>query len=838
MTENDQDATLPVQKRPSVRAKRMGRYELLERLGKGGMGIVYRARDTKLDRPVAVKLLLGDLERDRETRKRFLREARAAGELNHRNIIQIYDFGEDGGRAFIVMELLEGVSLNELLERQPDLSIDRKLQIMIEVCDGLAFSHSRSIVHRDLKPANLFVTTDRQVKVLDFGLARIVSSNLTRSGIVFGTPDYMSPEQVCGKVVDERSDIFSLGAVFYQMLSGRKPFAAKTLPEVMRKVLTKEPAPLTHAEAPSSLARFITRSLQKDPLKRYQTVDELVADLRGIEPDEPADTAARGGAPRQIDRYQIRERVGRGGMGVVYRARDPVLNRDVAIKSMLVDFGVDRGARARFQQEARAAARLQHPNIVTIYEFGEKDDSPYLVMEFLGGDDLEGLMTRDPPLSLERRLDIVAQVCDGLAFAHEQGVVHGDIKPGNVRVLEDGSVKLLDFGIATVRKTDAPSGTFAGSAAYASPEQLSMERVDGRSDLFSVGVLAYELLTGRQPFTGDSPPAVAYQILNRAPPWLRSIAPQLPEALATIITRALQKQPAQRWSSAQELGGALRAEARRIAEQPGPGRHPARRRTTTGGPPSDRVGHLDLRGEPQGSTGGDQLADVSLHGAGSATLDASRPRRRMGGAVGAVLLVAATGVGGYYAFRVLGGDQPTAAAAIEEARAVDDPANEGTVASAPVERRRRLTGVLTYDPISESALVPVAPVPVETPAPVMLQVTSTPSGAAVSLDGQDTGETTPASFPLDERHPETIALSLEGYEPISESVPAGEGEPVELAFELTREETFGRVVLSGPYRFEVWDDDRRVRAPAAEHDLTLPTRCGNVADPQSGILSR
>ena len=302
--------------------------------------------------------------------------------------------------------------------------------------------------------------------MLDFGLARIASSKLTRAGLVFGTPDYMLPEHVRGTVVDVRSDIFSLGAVCYQMLSGRKPFAAKALPEVMRKVLTEEPVPLTRAEAPPSLARVIARALEKDPLNRHQKVEELLADLCKVDPDAPVDAAASEGEPKKIDRYQILERVGRGGMGVVYRARDPVLDRDVAIKSMLVDFGVDQDARGRFQQEARAAARLQHPNIVTIYEFGEQDDSPYLIMEFLGGDDLEGLMRRDPPLSLEHRLDIVAQLCDGLAFAHDQGVVHRDIKPGNVRVLEDGSVKLLDFGIATVQKADTTSGTgtFAGSA--------------------------------------------------------------------------------------------------------------------------------------------------------------------------------------------------------------------------------------------------------------------------------------------------------------------------------------------------------------------------------------
>ena len=179
----------------------------------------------------------------------------------------------------------------------------------------------------------------------------------TRGGLVFGTPDYMSPEQVRGKVVDARSDIFSLGAVFYQILSGRKPFAAKALPEVMRKVLTDEPARLTHDEAPPSLARIVTRSLQKDPLKRYQEVGEILADLRGVDPEEAPDTESSTDEPRQIDRYEVLERVGRGGMGVVYRARDPVLDRDVAIKSLLVDFGVDQDARARFQQEARAAAR-------------------------------------------------------------------------------------------------------------------------------------------------------------------------------------------------------------------------------------------------------------------------------------------------------------------------------------------------------------------------------------------------------------------------------------------------------------------------------------------------
>jgi predicted Ser/Thr protein kinase len=259
--------------------QRIGRYELLERIGKGGMGIVYRARDTVLGRAVAVKMLVADLEVSDETRERFFREARSAGQLAHRNIITIYDFGEENGRAYIVMELLQGESLTALLTREPDLPLEQRVDIMMRVCEGLAFAHSRAIVHRDVKPANLFITTDGQLKILDFGVARIASSNLTRSGLIVGTPDYMSPEQVQGRIVDQRSDVFSAGAVFYQLLTGRKPFAAKGLPMVLQKVVSDTPPPLRDVEAPPELAAIVTKALEKDPARRYQQMQDMVADL-------------------------------------------------------------------------------------------------------------------------------------------------------------------------------------------------------------------------------------------------------------------------------------------------------------------------------------------------------------------------------------------------------------------------------------------------------------------------------------------------------------------------------------------------------------------------------
>jgi predicted Ser/Thr protein kinase len=280
---------------------RIGRYELLERIGRGGMGAVYRARDTTLDRMVAVKMLLTDIEVSDETRERFFREARSAGGLTHRNIITVYDFGEDNGRAYLVMELLQGEALTKILAQERKPSFEHRVDIMARVCDGLAFAHSRGIVHRDVKPANLFLTSDGQVKILDFGVARIASSSLTRVGLIVGTPDYMSPEQVHGRVVDQRSDIFSAGSVFYQLLSGRKPFAAKNLPEVLRLVATEDPPPLADTEAPSDLAAIVMRALRKEPDDRYQQMQDMLADLARFQ--QKFDQATRAMALRVRDRF-------------------------------------------------------------------------------------------------------------------------------------------------------------------------------------------------------------------------------------------------------------------------------------------------------------------------------------------------------------------------------------------------------------------------------------------------------------------------------------------------------------------------------------------------------
>ena len=239
--------------------------------------------------------------------------------------------------------------------------------------------------------------------------------------------------------------------------------------------------------------------------------------------------------PDKIGRYQILERVGRGGMGVLYRGFDPILDREVAIKVMLADFSEDtEQMRPRFYREAKAVAKLQHRNIVTIFEFAEENQQPHIVMEFLRGLPLSARMEQNPPLTLDDKLDVVAQLCSGLGYAHTQGIVHRDVKPANVFILEDGTVKLLDFGIAKLAtSTLTRQGDVLGSAPYMSPEQIAgTQDLDGRSDVWSTGVLLFELLTGKKPFDGDALTTVVMGILKNEPPPVDQLVPGMPKAVA------------------------------------------------------------------------------------------------------------------------------------------------------------------------------------------------------------------------------------------------------------------------------------------------------------------
>lgn len=261
-------------------------------------------------------------------------------------------------------------------------------------------------------------------------------------------------------------------------------------------------------------------------------------------------------------RYEITGTLGRGAMGVVYSAHDPLIERSVAIKTVACAGLSEKDAgefEQRFFREAKSAGRLNHPNIVTIHDVGRSDELAYIAMELLSGKSLREILDAGAPLSCERIAEIVATVADGLAYAHAQGIVHRDIKPANIMVLDNGVVKITDFGIAQLPGGSLTlAGAVLGSPKNMSPEQVAGEKADGRADIFSLGTVLYEMLTGQPPFSGDNLHATMYQVIHTTPPEPSSLNLHLPRDFDPIVARAMAKAPADRYQSASEMAADLR----------------------------------------------------------------------------------------------------------------------------------------------------------------------------------------------------------------------------------------------------------------------------------------
>lgn len=260
---------------------KLGKYVIKSELGRGAMGVVFRAEDPRLGRAVALKTMSPTVAGDPELLQRFYREAQSAGSLSHPNIVTIYEIDEADGIPFIAMEFLEGESLEQMITARKEVAVVKKVDIMVQTCRGLHYAHQHGIVHRDVKPANIVVLNDGMVKIVDFGIARIAGGSMTRTGIVLGTPMYMSPEQVLGHTVDARSDIFGVGVILYELLAYQNPFAADDMPTILFKIVEQPPAPISSLvpNCPPQLENIITRALAKNREERYQSAEDLAFDL-------------------------------------------------------------------------------------------------------------------------------------------------------------------------------------------------------------------------------------------------------------------------------------------------------------------------------------------------------------------------------------------------------------------------------------------------------------------------------------------------------------------------------------------------------------------------------
>jgi serine/threonine protein kinase/Tol biopolymer transport system component len=504
----------------------ISRYEICGPIG----GTVYKARDLDLERPVALRVLPAQQEPEPE---RLLRETAVLTGLDHPNLCPVYEAGWTAtGDLFVAAAYCDGETLARRLERGP-LKPAVAVDLAAQIAAGLACAHERGIVHRNLGPGNIFLSADGQARIVDFGFSA-------------------APGRT--ELDSERADLWDLGAVFYEMLTGVRPSPGRA----------PEPLSAFWPAAPSDLEDLAARALAPDPDARYPSAAELRRDLRALRGSASRPQAAEpeGGAmSRALGPYRLLSRLGAGGMAIVWRAVDTRLGRTVAVKLLSPDLTRDLTARARFQQEARAASALEHPNICTIFDVGETADGRlYLAMPCYEGETLRQRI-EEGPLPLAEALDIAAQVARGLAKAHRHGIVHRDIKPANLMLTPDGVVKILDFGIAKLTGATGltRAGMAVGTPTYMAPEQMLGDEVDARTDLWSLGVVLYEMLAGRRPFSGETPAAAHAAVLTGRPEPLRGRRPEVPPELEQIVDGLLQQDPKDRLQDAESVAAALRS---------------------------------------------------------------------------------------------------------------------------------------------------------------------------------------------------------------------------------------------------------------------------------------
>jgi serine/threonine-protein kinase len=291
----------------------LNRYQLLEQIGSGGTAEIYRGLDLMLDRHVAIKILREDYSKNPEFEEQFRNEARAAGNLSHPNIVTVYDFGNDNGQLFIVMELVPGTNLKTMLRQRGRFTVNECIPLMVQACAGIGYAHRAGLVHCDVKPHNMLVTPDNRLKVTDFGIARAMAgiSIGEHTNVIWGSPQYFSPEQAAGETPTPASDVYSLGVVLYEMLTGTLPFTASTVEELARLHMNAKPIPPSEyiPDMPEALEEIILKVLSKEPSARYRTADQLGLVLAkfGTERDEPVSTPISTPAPEVAPAQALNE---------------------------------------------------------------------------------------------------------------------------------------------------------------------------------------------------------------------------------------------------------------------------------------------------------------------------------------------------------------------------------------------------------------------------------------------------------------------------------------------------------------------------------------------------
>jgi serine/threonine-protein kinase len=607
-----------------------GRYRLVELLGNGGMAESFRAvmeGPHGVARTVVLKRILPRCAGNAAFVKMLMTKARIWAMLRHTGIVKVFDFGEIEGVYYLAMEYVNGITLaaflSGLARKRRHMPVSLACSIIGQVADALAYVHAfvdeqgrpLRLVHRDVSHNNIMISCRGIVKLLDFGNAT--------AGVINGKFAYMSPEQADGRPIDHRSDVFSLGVVFYECLTGTRLFARERDSSTM-SALREMPIPSPGAirpDVPPAVDAIVMKMLERDPADRYPSCRlvsrDLIAAVGGMEADlrrrlfelsklvfdtvppphdargssladttivdettivslpreEPSATAASSSMTASVwpraSELRLIERIATGGMAKIYRAiqSDPVAgSREVAIKVIRREFARHPVFLRQFRTEAELAARLSHPNLARIHGTRRTRHGPCLVMEYLDGANLRAIINaRGGSFPAHETMHIALMIGRALAYLHERHIVHRDLSPSNIMLTVDGEVKLIDFGIAKELAGGHPSttqGRILGKLRYMSPEQIEGGHLDERSDQYSLGVLLYEMLSGRPLFNTRKPLAklieerlqpVArlssrFALMPTSPAW-----PDFPDWIDELLATLLQVDRERRLTSCKSL---------------------------------------------------------------------------------------------------------------------------------------------------------------------------------------------------------------------------------------------------------------------------------------------
>ena len=577
---------------------RIAGYVIERVLGRGGMGIVYEAQQLTLKRHVALKVLAPNPGMDDTFIERFRQEGRLQAALDHPNIVPVFEAGELDEGLFLAMRLVRGSTLKMLIISR-ELEAARTLRLLIPVANALDYAHGAGLIHRDVKPQNILVDEHDHSFLSDFGLTRGTDAlGLTRAGEFVGTIDYMSPEQLLGETVTSASDIYALGAVLYECLTGVIPYPRPSDAAVAYAHFSEPPPSLTahRPDLPSALDGVIARAMAKSPEERFATAVELIGAAErafgsgtraAITPPapltRPEDTGVRpsesdvptrpsqirdpersgGGVPTlhpgaALGDYWIVAVLERNGVGNLYRA----LGRDGEDVTLRILRAGDRRDGDRLGAAARAVAAVQHRNLIPLLAGGEQDGLLFCASPFIPGRTLRNLIDSGP-LGLQRVQEILAAVSEGLAALHGAGAVHGDLRPELVVLSQDDERPLIaDAGVMAAvesRREPLVVRRDAGPADYLAPEIIQGDGAGPRADVYALGCMLYEMLTGSVVFPAEGERAKLWAHVSEDPPAPSAARRGLVEAFDGVVNRSLAKEPDDRYPGPQEFAAAVAA---------------------------------------------------------------------------------------------------------------------------------------------------------------------------------------------------------------------------------------------------------------------------------------